>query len=228
MPDQRTVLTTDLDWRSAGASADKGRPFTPIGLTAILLLPALLVWLLSQAALSAAHLMLLHIGLMTVVAPMLAVALMVFLPRRRSALRHSTRLFWAATVLQLLVFLYWHSPGGMHLGMHSARGTAVLQGSLLAVAVAFWWLMQCLPFQQRWQAALALLLTGKVFCLVALLMTFAPRSLYPAMSLADQQLAGLIMITICPLCYVTTGLWIFWRWLGDLESGTSIASRPAM
>lgn len=227
MPDQPTVLGTDLDWRSRGTGGGARRRLAAIWLTAALLLPALLIWL-SNAALSASQLMLLHIGLMTVVAPMLAVVLMIALPRRHFAVGHSTRLFWAATVLQLLVFLYWHSPGGMHLGMHSAWGSALLQGSLLAVAVAFWWLMQRLPFQQRWQAALALLLTGKVFCLIALLMTFAPRPLYPAMSLADQQLAGLIMITICPLCYVTTGLWLFWRWLSDLEAGTSNASGAVM
>lgn len=227
MPDQPTVLGIDPDWRSGGTGNRARRRLAAIWLTAAPLAFALLAWL-SQAALSASQLMLLHIGLMTVVAPMLAVVLMVLLPRRPSAFRHSTRLFWAATLLQLLVFLYWHSPGGMHLGMHSAWGSALLQGSLLVVAVAFWWLMQRLPFHQRWQAALALLLTGKVFCLVALLMTFAPRPLYPAMSLADQQLAGLIMITICPLCYVTTGLWLFWRWLGELESGTPNAIGRAM
>ena len=220
MPDQSTTLRPELEWRSRRSGDGARRRIVATGLTATLLLPGLLAWL-SYAALSGAQLMLAHIVLMTVVAPMLALLLAVMHPHRHVALGHSTRPFWAAAVLQLLVFLYWHSPGGMHLGMHSAWGTVVLQGSLLAVAVTFWWLMQRLPAQQRWQAALALLLTGKVFCLVALLMTFAPRPLYPVMSLADQQLAGLIMITICPLCYVTTGLWIFWRWLSDLESGTS-------
>ena len=65
---------------------------------------------------------------------------------------------------------------------------------------------------ERWHGVLGLLVTGKLSCLLAALLVFAPRPLYPhrpsrsAMSLADQQLAGLLMLTACPLSYVVAGI----------------------
>jgi putative membrane protein len=162
--------------------------------------------------------MLLHVVTMTMVAPLAVYALVELCPAARG--NPSPGRLWAATVLQALLFLFWHTPYGMITGMHSSGGEFLLQASLLIAACLFWWTLLRLHPDQAGHAILALLLTGKLFCLVALLLTFAPRSLYPAMPLEDQQLAGLIMITICPLCYVVSAIWLCWRWLGRIERDT--------
>jgi putative membrane protein len=56
------------------------------------------------------------------------------------------------------------------------------------------------------------------------LLTFAPRVLYDVtvvntsmtINLADQQLAGLLMITICPLTYVLAAIMLISRWFQAL------------
>jgi putative membrane protein len=61
---------------------------------------------------------------------------------------------------------------------------------------------------------LALLLTGKLTCLLAVLLVFAPRALYPHAALADQQFAGLLMLAACPLSYLGAALVITLRIVG--------------
>jgi putative membrane protein len=75
----------------------------------------------------------------------------------------------------------------------------------------------------RWLAMGALLITGKLFCLLGVLLVFTPRLIYPelasvrdAAALSDQQLAGLTMIVACPASYVLAGIVIAWRWLHEL------------
>lgn len=194
------------------ASASLTHLYKPsLALVATLL--AVIVWLWPIAW--AGRHMLLHIALMTMVAPLAAYALVVCRPAMPR--NPSPGKLWLATVLQVLLFLFWHTPYGMMTAMHADGGELLLQGSLLIVACLFWWTLLRLHPDQAGHAILALLLTGKLFCLVALLLTFAPRSLYPAMPHEDQQLAGLIMITICPLCYVVSAIWLCWRWLKRIE-----------
>ena len=80
----------------------------------------------------------------------------------------------------------------------------------------------CRP-SARWQAIFLLLLTGKLSCLLGALLIFAPRLLYAADihapsfdigTLDDQQLAGLLMITACPLSYVVAGVVLAARMIG--------------
>ena len=182
----------------------------------MLLFAALVFWVLSPAD-WAAQQMLLHVFLMTIFAPALAyVAISLFGKRFNSGFVN----VWTVALIQALLFLYWHSPVGMAFGMRSQAAALLLQSSLLFAATCFWWQLLSLSKDKTWQAVLALLATGKLFCLVALLMTFAPRSLYPAMSLEQQQLAGLIMVVLCPLCYVATSVWLFWCWLRDMEQAS--------
>lgn len=186
----------------------------PFAVIAALLVVTICLW---PAAWSGRQ-MLVHVVTMTVVAPVAVYGLTV----RGGAASHymSPTKLWIAAALQALLFLFWHTPYGMMTGMHSGSGELLLQGSLLLSACLFWWTLLRLRPDQVWHAIVALLVTGKLFCLVALLLTFAPRALYPAMPLEHQQLAGLIMITICPLCYVTCAIWLCWRWLRRLERDT--------
>jgi putative membrane protein len=90
----------------------------------------------------------------------------------------------------------------------------------------------------------ALLVSGKLFCLLAVLLVFAPRFFYgahgthshggmPVDQLADQHLAGLLMLVVCPLSYVAAAVAIAAQWLRELAAGvgnaTSVSSRqPAV
>jgi putative membrane protein len=186
----------------------------PLRIIAVLLIAAVWLW----PAAGAGRQMLLHVVTMTMVAPLAVYALRGFLPAAHGS--PSPGKLWTATALQALLFLFWHTPYGMITGMHSSGGELLLQGSLLIAASLFWWTLLRLHPDQVWHAILALLLTGKLFCLVALLLTFAPRALYHAIPLEHQQLAGLIMITICPLCYVASAIWLCWRWLSRIERNT--------
>jgi putative membrane protein len=153
--------------------------------------------------------MLLHIAFMNVLAPLAASALVVWarLPLGRAGL------VWAATSAQILLLWLWHAPPAHHAAMGSMWISLVMHGSLFAAAFAFWLSLVILPVRNSWQAIFALLITGKLACLLGVLLVFAPRALYEAghvhgahAPLDDQQLAGLYMITACPLSFVLAGV----------------------
>lgn len=159
---------------------------------------------------SAGQHMLTHVLMMSAAAPLAVLALRCLLSRSW----HTRPLqLWFATLLQLAVFLYWHAPAGMMQAMHGPGGMLWLQASLFAAASVFWYCIAGLGPARAWHAIAALLVTGKLFCLVAVILAFAPRPLYHMMTLADQQLAGLIMITLCPLTYIASALLLCRRWL---------------
>jgi putative membrane protein len=86
----------------------------------------------------------------------------------------------------------------------------------LLAAVAFW--SSIIASASRWKAILALLLSGKLACLIGALLVFSPRLLYAAIcygqgvnldtagALADQHLAGLLMLAACPLSYILAAI----------------------
>jgi putative membrane protein len=154
--------------------------------------------------------MLQHILLMSVVAPLCAVSLVFYRSWAMNAWR--TALLWSATCLQLGLLWAWHMPM-----LHAAAQTsiairAIMSVSLFLAAVGFWAAVLLTPSKSVWQAILALLVTGKLACLLSALLVFAPRQLYSPhglehapTTLDDQQLAGLLMLTACPLSYVLAG-----------------------
>jgi putative membrane protein len=101
----------------------------------------------------------------------------------------------------------------------------------VVLAGAAFWFWSAVIAAPDWKGLIALLLTGKLACLLGALLIFAPRDFYnldglvlglcttgPS-SLADQQLAGLLMITACPLSYLVTGVVLAAGMIGRLEDG---------
>jgi putative membrane protein len=90
--------------------------------------------------------------------------------------------------------------------------------------------------RNQWRGVLGLLITGKLACLLGVLMIFAPRDMYglPGLlfplcstgpsSLQDQQLAGLLMITACPLSYLVAGVVLAAQMLGRVEQSSGSAA----
>jgi putative membrane protein len=128
----------------------------------------------------------------------------------------------AATFLQAGLFFAWHSPPGLSSIAHGGEG--IMHAALFFSALWFWLTIFNQADAHLWRAVLGLLLTGKLFCLLAVLLIFAPRVLYgtdtfhSAMGtdLADQQLAGLLMIIACPIAYVLAAIVLVYRWFEAL------------
>ncbi|WP_368744797.1 cytochrome c oxidase assembly protein [Desertibaculum subflavum] len=168
--------------------------------------------------------MALHVLTMNLVAPLIALGLL----RIPGFADPGKLLFGAssliiATVLQLALLWGWHAPAALAAALGDHALHAAMQLSLFAAALWFWLAVVAQKAARRWLAIGALLLTGKLFCLLGVLLIFTPRLLYPgigaphgATDLADQQLAGLLMVAACPATYVLAGIVIAWRWLAEL------------
>jgi putative membrane protein len=177
-----------------------------------------------------------HIAVMNFAAPALAIVL-VHHPLARVARPVAV---WATGVLQTLLLWVWHAPVMQYLTMEFPALQMLMDGSLLLSGVGFWTLLLTLSSSARWQAIFLLLLTGKLSCLLGVLLIFAPRHLYTAiphlqhhsttMDLADQQLAGLLMITACPLSYVLAGVVLAAQMMADLarSAGARDARKPSV
>lgn len=169
--------------------------------------------------------MLVHILLMNAVAPLIALAIPDSVWRSPPRWR---RLLFPATVAQLAVLWAWHAPPALDATLQSDALHLVMQASLLLSALWFWSAVFYARDDRRWRAILALLVTSKLFCLLGVLLVFAPRTLYgvgtvrSASLLGDQQLAGLLMLVACPVTYLIAGVVIAARWL----SGIDAAGRP--
>lgn len=165
--------------------------------------------------------MALHIVLMSVVGPLLALALF----RNFEGLARGRWRLALPSLVQLAVLWAWHIPAALATAHHSLAAQVSMHATLLASAVWFWSAVVAQVRSERWRAVAALLITGKVFCLLGALLTFAPREIYliPALpgpehgtSLDDQQLAGLLMLAACPATYILAGVALTVRWLDDL------------
>jgi putative membrane protein len=178
--------------------------------------------------------MALHIALMNVAAPLGAV----IIGRRLSGVGGGAVTLWAITVAQIVLLWMWHAPALARWAMASHGLQAIMHGSLFLAALFFWCSLLRLSGVARWHAIPALLLTGKLACLLSALLIFAPRPLYELpvhaasatnvavlSAVADQQLAGLLMITACPMSYIIAGVIFAAQIIGKLGqiSGTDTA-----
>jgi putative membrane protein len=156
--------------------------------------------------------MVVHIGCMNVAAPLAALTLS-RVETAAARVWSAPALLWLAMLLQLAILWAAHSPYLHHAQQAGPVAAIALHVVLFCVALGFW--LSILGASSRpWQAMLALLISGKFACLLGALLTFAPRPLFTthaghhadAALLADQHLAGLLMIAACPLSYVLTAV----------------------
>jgi putative membrane protein len=177
-----------------------------------------------------------HIALMNFLAPLIALAVIAFAAPRVSLPDNAMVL--PATVSQ--IFLLWvvHAPTVLIAAMSNSVLHVGLQALLFLVALWFWIAIFLQAPRRFWRAIFALLVTGKLFCLLGALLVFAPRPLYAAhgvhtisavidvTGVEDQQLAGLLMLVACPLSYVVAGIAITARAIRSLDT-TDEFLRPA-
>jgi putative membrane protein len=113
----------------------------------------------------------------------------------------------------------WHAPAIERLASASHGLHASAHLALFLTSFVFWGAVIRVPGPTRWHTIAALLLTGKLTCLLSALLVFSPRALYGggdhvARHLDDQQLAGLLMITACPLSYLVAAVVVVARLVG--------------
>lgn len=177
-----------------------------------------------------------HILTMNAAAPALALALIAW---RRGSLPAFTsgKILGGAAALQMALLWIWHAPLVGAIGLRHPPLHMLMQVALLSAALAFWLSVLSEEGALRWRGIIAVLLTGKVFCLLGALLLFAPRLLYPdvsadhghgaSASLADQQAAGLMMLVVCPICYIAAGVAITVKWLRALDAASARAALAA-
>lgn len=187
-----------------------------LGAAAVLLGAAWLGPLPAASSHSFAAHMTLHMTLVAVVAPLLAIGL------AGSRLDPVTRgADWLAPIpaslVELLVVWVWHAPGLHHAARTSTAMFALEQVSFLAVGLYFW--VSVLGGDARTRrlragsGTIALVLTFAHMTLLGSVLALAPRPLFHAMgghgdALADQHLGGAIMLIVGSLSYIPAGVWL--------------------
>ena len=159
-----------------------------------------------------------HVLLICAVAPLLAVAF----PMRRFPQQPLALLVG----LHAIVLWVWHMPGPYEWGLAGVPTYWLMQATLLGSAWLLWRAILATTAQPG-PALVALVATIGQMGLLAALIVFAPRALYPVhfasteawgMSpLTDQQLAGLLMWVPAQLPYLGLGMWLAWSSLRPFE-----------
>jgi putative membrane protein len=186
------------------------------------------VWLgpLPQLARQAffAH-MLMHMGVVAVAAPLLALGIA---GRPLDPARRARWLFAPiqASIVELVVVWAWHAPALHHAARHGT-GMLIIEQGMFFFAGMFVWLSafggDALSRKNRSAAGVvALLLTAMHMTLLGALLALSPRPLYAHMegfsgltATDDQHLGGAIMLIIGGVSYLLGGLWLTVRLLRD-------------
>jgi putative membrane protein len=186
------------------------------------------VWLgplpqLAQQAFSA-H-MLMHMGVVAVAAPVLALGIA---GGRFDPVRQAPWLFAPiqASILELVVVWAWHAPT-LHHFARQHTGALVIEQGMFFVAGVFVWLSafggDASSRKNRSAAGVvALLLTAMHMTLLGALLALSPRPLYShreglgvLTATDDQHLGGAIMLLVGGVSYLVGGLWLTVRLLRD-------------
>lgn len=181
------------------------------------------------------HHMLVHILLMNILAPVIALSAEIV--GNKGKILPTSPI--GIGILQIAALWAAHSPAAVTWATTSAGGSGLIHATLFLLSILFWMVVFAQRGPYRWRSLLMLLGTGKLFCLLGALLVFAPRVLYPELhrlahtaehsGLRDQQLAGLLMIAACPLTYVLAAVVIAAKWISDVSAKdrTPSYSRPA-
>ncbi len=162
--------------------------------------------------------MFLHMAVVAVAAPLLALGVA---GTRHDPVRRAPELFPAVPLsgLELAVVWAWHAPALHHAARSGAWAFAAEQGTFLASALLVWLAALGGGARLRESRALggvtALLLTSMHMTLLGALLALTPRALYAhhgaafaGTPLDDQQLGGAVMLLIGGVSYLAGGLWL--------------------
>jgi putative membrane protein len=182
-----------------------------------------------------------HVLLLVVAAPLLALAapvptLLRALPstvdrRWRRLLRSHARrwLAWVAITLVVssAVMVAWHMPVLYEAALHHEAVHALEHVSFLVTATAFWWAVGLGAARPRGGAVAAVFVAALPGTALGAALTLAGTPWYPDYpSVADQQLAGVVMWGFAGLAYVLAAAVVFGMWLRAVERDTPARPEP--
>jgi putative membrane protein len=183
----------------------------------------------------AAH-MTMHMGVVAVAAPMLALAVA---GTRRDPVRRATALGipLLASLIELVVVWGWHAPAMHHAARQETWALVLEQGSFLAAGVALWLAAfggdRELRRLRSGSGMAALLFTSMHMTLLGALLALAGRPLFhhtvaagEANALVDQHLGGAIMLFAGGASYLAGGLWLAARML-RADRANDLRGEPA-
>lgn len=224
-------MSAKQDENSSGASRPmtegRGAPWplwTGLAVLAVLWLGPLPA--MSRTAFSA-H-MVLHLGVVALAAPLLAIGLVQSGIRLDSA-AHLRRWMVASFVCEMVVVWGWHAP---YLHEAAARNVGVFmlqQVSFLIVGLSLWLLGFAARAKAAVGAALILfVLTLMHMTMLGTLLIFAPRLIYAPefclgafglQPLDDQRFGGILMATWSGIVYLAAGIALGYRLLAEPRQG---------
>lgn len=160
--------------------------------------------------------MLMHMGVVAVAAPLIALGV----GGTRYDLSSRAPRFFApipASVAELVAVWAWHAPALHHFARHTALGLVLEQATFLGTGLFLWLATFGGGAEQRAErgaaGGVALLLTSMHMTLLGALLALPPRALYAhhaeggALSpLEDQHLGGAIMLVAGGVAYLAGGL----------------------
>jgi putative membrane protein len=164
----------------------------------------------------AAH-MTMHIAVVAIAAPLLAVAIA---GTAADPVRTMPRVVAPipASMVELVVVWAWHVPALHHAARHGAGAFIVEQATFVVAGVLLWSAAAGGDREQRRLRAgggiVALLFTSMHMTLLGALFALANRPLFQhgpssdVSSVADQQLGGVIMLLVGGASYLLGGLWL--------------------
>jgi putative membrane protein len=174
---------------------------------------------LAQAAFFA-H-MTLHMGVVAVAAPLLALGVA---GGSLDPVRRTPMLFAPipASLVELVIVWTWHAPALHALARHSRAGLVVEQGMFLLAGLLLWLSVfggdRGSQSNRTAAGVVGLLLTSMHMTLLGALLALTPRPLYTHTAqvhggtwltpLGDQHLGGAIMLLVGGASYLLGGLWL--------------------
>jgi putative membrane protein len=181
--------------------------------------------------------MTMHMGVVAVAAPLLALAVAggTYDPTRRWPAAFNAI---GAAIVELVVVWAWHAPVLHRAARTTSEGLVAEQATFLAAAL-YAWVASCGASrdQSRARAAsgiVALLLISMHMTLLGALLALSPRPLYGhdaggPHAIEDQHVGGAIMLIAGTAVYLAGGLWLSTRLLiaRDPRTGRRAAWRPA-
>lgn len=154
-----------------------------------------------------------HMIAVAIAAPLLALAV--------QGSRHDPARRWPglatplpAALIEAVVVWGWHVPALRMAAAHHPAWLVAEQASFLAAGLLLW--SAVLAPQHRAAGVVALLVTSMHMTLLGALIGLAPRPLYMhhgPQALADQQLAGVVMLLVGGIAYLAGGLALLARLL---------------
>jgi putative membrane protein len=162
--------------------------------------------------------MIMHMGVVAVAAPLLALAIADtrFDPSDRLPILLAPL---PASLWELVVVWGWHAPVLHAFARGSAIGVALEQASFLAAGLVLW--LACISARNAAAGIFGLLFTSMHMTLLGALLALSPRPLYESAhvhslgmsALEDQNLGGVVMLGVGGAAYLFGGLVLMARLL---------------